>query len=154
MTDFSSFYPMIIQFAVDLVRMIIAVAFGVIILPWVKNNAIPWLKDKQLYGTIKQFVRAAEKLGDTGTIDKDAKLDYVLALLGKKGITATTDVRAMIESAVGDLDDEFARNMQRLINTLNEAGDAANIIYDDGSSTVSSDENEEPGEVPDEPIKE
>ena len=137
MENFSEFYPMIVDCAVGVAKVIIAIVFGVIIIPWVKKNAIPWLKDKQLYGVIQKFVRAAEKLGEAGTISKDAKLDYVIGLLNKRGVNVTADVRAMIESAVGDLDDEISHGMMSLVEALNTAGDIDNIVIDGGKATVS-----------------
>lgn len=137
MENISDFYPAMFQCAVSVVRMLIAIAFSVIIIPWVKKSAIPWLKEKHLYGIITKFVRAAEKLGESGTIDKSAKLDYVMALLAKRNITVDAEVRAMIESAVGDLDDEISQGMAALTEALNSAGEDVNIFYGDHTATVS-----------------
>ena len=136
MENFSEFYPMIVECVVGVAKVVIAIVFGVIIIPWVKKNAIPWLKDKQLYGVIQKFVRAAEKLGEAGTISKDAKLDYVIGLLCRRGIEVTADVRALIESAVGDLDDEVSHGMMSLVEALNTAGDIDNIVIEGGKATV------------------
>lgn len=150
MDNVSNLYPMITQCAMDILKIIITVIFSAIIIPWVKKSAIPWLQEKQLYSVIKQFVRAAEKLGENGTIAKEAKLDYVKALLTKRGVEVGPEVRAMIESAVGDLDDELAHNMQQLVNAINEAGGEAAVVYDEPDAP----EEEEPPEVPEDPIKE
>ena len=147
MENFSEFYPMIVECVVGVAKVVIAIVFGVIIIPWVKKNAIPWLKDKQLYGVIQKFVRAAEKLGEAGTISKDAKLDYVIGLLGRRGIEVTADVRALIESAVGDLDDEVSHGMMSLVEALNTAGDIDNIVIDGGKATVSVEAIPAEGEV-------
>lgn len=150
MDNVSNLYPMITQCAMDILKIIITAIFSVIIIPWVKKSAIPWLQEKHLYGLIKKFVRAAEKLGENGTIAKEAKLDYVTALLAKRGVNVGPEVRAMIESAVGDLDDEFAHNIQQLVNAINEAGGEAAVVYDGPAASV----DEEPPEVPEDPIKE
>lgn len=71
---------------------------------YIKTAIIPWLKDKQIYSTVKKFVQAAEKLGDVGTIDKAEKKAYVISLLESKGIKVTREIEALIESAVLELD--------------------------------------------------
>lgn len=114
MNETMSLYPMITECIVNLVKAGITVVFAMLVIPWLKNVAIPWLKDKRLYGMICKFVRAAEKLADTGAIDKQAKLDYVTGLLQHWGVEMTPEIRAMIESAVGDLDDEFLYNMANM----------------------------------------
>ena len=137
MTDITTFYPMITECVVNVIRAVIAIVFGVLIIPWIKNSAIPWLKEKQLYNTICKFVRAAEKLADGGIIDKKAKLDYVIGLLAHSGIRMTPEVRALIESAVGELDDEFANNLQNLADAITGAEHAEPIVVE---GTVSEDE--------------
>ena len=136
MENISAFYPVIFECAVNVAKLIIAIVFSVIILPWVKNSAIPWLKEKRLYGTIKKFVRAAEKLGESGIIDKKSKLDYVCGLLVKRGIKVDADVRALIESAVGDLDDEISHGMLSLIDALNSASEMEDIVIENGKVSV------------------
>lgn len=71
---------------------------------YIKTALIPWLKEKQLYSTVKKFVQAAEKLGSTGAIGKDKKKAYVVTLLESKGIEVTPEIDALIESAVQELD--------------------------------------------------
>ena len=71
---------------------------------YIKTAVIPWLKEKHLYDTVKKFVQAAEKLGDVGTIPKDRKKAYVIQLLEGKGIVVTSEIDALIESAVKELD--------------------------------------------------
>ena len=65
---------------------------------------VPWLKEKQLYSRICTFVRAAEKLGDVGSIPKKNKKSYVVELLEDRGVLVTPEVDAMIESAVEELE--------------------------------------------------
>ncbi len=149
MENIATYYPAIAECLVQVVRVIIMIIFGVLIIPWVKKNAIPWLKDKQLYTLICQFVRAAEKLGETGAITKEAKLDYVIGLLKRRGIEVTADVRAMIESAVGKLDDELTHGMMNLVDAIVNAEDIADMVADDDEipfdeEDVSDDDDEKP----------
>lgn len=74
------------------------------VLPRVSSTVIPWLKDKRLYETVCRLVHAAEKLAETGAIEKVNKKSYVIGLLEAKGVTVTPEVEAMIESAVFELD--------------------------------------------------
>ena len=136
MENISAFYPVIFECVVNVVKLIIAIVFSVVILPWVKKCAIPWLKEKRLYGIIKKFVRAAEKLGEAGLIDKKSKLDYVSGLLKKRGINVDAEVRALIESAVGDLDDEISHGMLSLIDALNSASEMEEIVIESGKVSV------------------
>lgn len=76
-------------------------------LPWLNDVVVPWLQERHLYNTICYFVQAAEKLANTGKIDKETKKSYVIKLLEGKGIKVTDSVDAMIESAVLDLDIAF-----------------------------------------------
>lgn len=89
---------------IRLVMAILSAAVTILLIPWLKNSAIPWLKDKRLYQLVKYFVMAAEKLASTGAFPKAAKRDYVVALLAKYGYEADAHVLAMIEAAVEELD--------------------------------------------------
>ena len=155
MENISEFYPMILDCAVKVVRLIIAIVFSTIVIPWVKKSAIPWLKEKHLYGIIQKFVRAAEKLADSEIISKESKLDYVVGLLVKRGIDVTPEVRAMIESAVGDLDDEIAHGMMSLVEAINNAGDMGEIVFENGKATIETPigGNEEAEESADPPVE-
>lgn len=62
---------------------------------------VPWLKEKQIYGTVVKCVNAAEKYAKTHNIDKK---QYVIELLESKGIVVSSFVDALIESAVQELD--------------------------------------------------
>ena len=65
---------------------------------------IPWLREQTTYATVKKLVQAAEKLACAGTITKDAKKQYVITLLERRGITVNEQINALIESAVEELD--------------------------------------------------
>lgn len=98
---------MIIELVALLLKIVIVACLGLMTkhaLPWMQEVAIPWLKERHLYNLICYFVRAAEKLADTGVIDKATKKEYVVNLLKQKGVDVTSEVDALIESAVLDLD--------------------------------------------------
>ena len=99
-----TFYADIASAILRLVLALVSTAVGVLVIPWLKSTAIPWLKEKRLYGIVKQYVRAAEKLAETGAIDRGMKKDYVVGLLGDKGFIVDDEVDAFIESAVKELD--------------------------------------------------
>jgi len=117
----NALYPLIMDGAISVIRIILYVVFAVLLIPWVKNFAIPWLKEKQLYGIVQRLVRAAEKMGDAGIISKEDKLNYVAGLLERYGVVVTPEVRALIESAVGTLDDEMAKNIAAVVKEFETA---------------------------------
>ena len=65
---------------------------------------IPWLKEQRVYSLIVKLVRAAEKLGESGMIEKESKKTYVIKLLVSKGYSVTPEIEAFIEAAVTELD--------------------------------------------------
>lgn len=110
------YYTDVITFVQKSISAVAMLAVTILLIPWLKSVAIPWLKEKRLYDTIKHFVRAAEKMGDTGAIPKGDKLAYVIKLLEGRGVKVTDEVRAMIESAVGDLDDMLSVIVDEFVN--------------------------------------
>lgn len=74
------------------------------LVPWIKKDLIPWLKEKRLYEIVRSFVLAAEKMAESGAIDKKKKKRFVIDCLTGKGITVTDDILALIECAVEELD--------------------------------------------------
>lgn len=82
--------------------------------PFIAGTVVPWLKEKRLYGIVKHFVEAAEKLSENNTINKK---EYVVHLLESKGIEITDEVEAYIESAVINLD----RTVSEMIDVITEA---------------------------------
>ena len=121
MENMNTLYPYLMNTIVDILKVAIFAAFSLVIIPWLRKSAIPWLKDKQLYGIVQKFVRAAEKMGEAGIISKEDKLNYVVGLLERHGVTITPEVRALIESAVGALDAEFAKNASVVIDEFDDA---------------------------------
>lgn len=65
---------------------------------------IPYLKKIGMYKIVQMTVRAAEKLGVTGAIEKADKKKYVIAALQKMGIKVTPTIEMMIEAAVKEMD--------------------------------------------------
>lgn len=100
----SDFAVLIANNLLEIVFAAIGVLFTTVVLPWVKNTAIPWLKEKHVYSLVQKFVKAAEKKAEAGTLAKPLKKDYVIGLLEAKGITVTNEVDAFIEAAVKELD--------------------------------------------------
>ena len=130
MEEMTNLYPMITECAVNVIKAVIAIVFSCLIIPWVKNTALPWLNEKHLCGKIAKLVRAAEKLADAGTISKAAKLDYVIGILVNCGIKVTPEVRAYIENAVGELDDEFSNNLAVLADAIVNYEDTVTVDTD------------------------
>ena len=65
---------------------------------------IPYLKQIGMYKVVQMAVRAAEKLGVTGAIEKSDKKKYVIAALEKMGVKVTPTIEMMIEAAVKEMD--------------------------------------------------
>lgn len=65
---------------------------------------IPYLKQIGMYKVVQMAVRAAEKLGVTGAIEKSDKKKYVIAALEKIGVKVTPTIEMMIEAAVKEMD--------------------------------------------------
>ncbi len=93
--------------ATGLLKVVIAaisVIVTAVVVPWLNNTVIPYLKEKRLYNIVCRFVQAAEKMSAGGALDKTAKRDYVVRLLMSKGIAVDDEISALIESAVEELD--------------------------------------------------
>lgn len=90
--------------ALKIVLAIISIIVSYYIIPSIKDDLIPFLKEKRIYSTVKKFVQAAEKLAESGVIQKIDKKKYVIDLLKENGITITPTLDAFIESAVEELD--------------------------------------------------
>ena len=88
----------------EIVATIISLIVARYVVPYVKTDLIPWLKERHLYNTIKNFVQAVEKLAESGVLEKTYKKQKVVELLENKGIIVDETVEAFIESAVKELD--------------------------------------------------
>lgn len=83
---------------------IFTMIFTYYVLPLIKNDIAPWLREKRIYEIIKKLVQAAEKMAESGAIEKVDKKATVIKLLKDRGIEVTTEIEALIESCVKDLD--------------------------------------------------
>ena len=94
----------ILPYVLEIILAIISIIIARYVIPFIKNDVIPWLKEKKLYSTVKKFVQAVEKLAESGAIDKKDKNEKVVEFLQSKGIVVDSTVKAFIESAVKELD--------------------------------------------------
>ena len=88
----------------EIIITIISLVVARYVIPYIKDDMIPWLKEKRLHNIITRFVQAAEKLAESGVIEKCDKKAKVIELLEKNGITVTETIDSFIESAVKELD--------------------------------------------------
>lgn len=88
----------------DIVIAVLSIVVSYYIIPCIKKDLVPWLKEKHLYHSVKNFVQAAEKLAEAGIIDKADKKQKVVELLEQNGVVVTDVVDAFIESCVKELD--------------------------------------------------
>lgn len=93
------------ELIIELVVKLAFALFGGIITIYV----VPWLKEKNLYNTVKKMVQAAEKWNSTHPIDKKA---WVVEQLTAKGVTVNPYVEALIESAVQELDTAITKGAE------------------------------------------
>ena len=97
-------YAQIALAAFRLVLTVITVVMGCIVLPWLRKDGIPWLKEHRLYALVSKFVFAAEKVYEYDVNASRDKYEYVISKLADKGVEITDEVRGYIESAVEELD--------------------------------------------------
>lgn len=88
----------------EIILAVISIIISYYIIPAIKEDLIPWLKEKRVYGTVKKFVQAAEKMANSGIIPKCDKKKEVVALLYESGIEVDEKIEAFIESACEELD--------------------------------------------------
>jgi hypothetical protein len=88
----------------EIVLTILSLVVAKYVIPYIKNDFIPWLKEKHIYSVVNKFVKAVEKLAETGAINKVDKKKKVIELLEGKGIAVDATVEAFIESCVKELD--------------------------------------------------
>jgi hypothetical protein len=101
---FETFMDSILANILEIISTIITMVVAFYVVPFIKSDLIPWLKEKRLYNTVESFVRAAEKLAESGMIEKCDKKNKVVELLKNKGIEVDDTVEAFIESCVKELD--------------------------------------------------
>ena len=88
----------------EIIATVITLLVSYYVLPAIKNDLVPWLKEKRIFSLVKKFVQASEKLAETGAIEKADKKQTVINLLENKGIEVTLEVEAFIEACVKQLD--------------------------------------------------
>lgn len=94
----------ILSNVLEIIATIISLVVAYYVIPYIKSDLIPWLKEKHLYNMVKSFVQAAEKLAESNVIPKSEKKQKVIELLENKGITVDATIDAFIESCVKELD--------------------------------------------------
>lgn len=97
-------YNAILPNILEIVKIIISLAFAYYVIPCIKNVLIPWLKEQHVYGIIRNFVQAVEKMAEAGIIEKTDKKQKVIELLARNGIVVNATIDAFIESCVKELD--------------------------------------------------
>lgn len=115
-------WDLILPNILEIILTVLSLVVARYVLPCIKNDLVPFIKEKHLYNTIKKFVQAAEKLAESGVITKVDKKAKVIELLEGKGIVVTETIDAFIESCVKELDiitstvrDEFTE--EKIMNT-------------------------------------
>lgn len=100
----SEIWNTILPNILEIVLTIISLVVSYYVIPSIKSDLIPWLKEKHIYSVVKNLVQAVEKMAETGAIDKTTKKAKVIELLQNKGITVNSTVETLIESCVKELD--------------------------------------------------
>lgn len=106
----------LLQNGVEIVVAIVGLVISYYVIPAIKNDLVPWLKEKHLYDIVYKGVLAAEKLANTGQIKKVDKKQYVINYLVGKGVSVTPEVRLLIESACTELDNIEAVAYEAIMN--------------------------------------
>lgn len=88
----------------EIILAVISIVVSYYIIPCIKDDLVPWLKENRIYNIVKKFVQAAEKLAESGVIEKCDKKQYVIDLLTGQGIEITAEIHSFIESCVKELD--------------------------------------------------
>lgn len=92
--------PNILEIIITIISLVVARY----VIPCIKNDLVPWLKEKHLHNIIKSFVQAVEKMSESGMIEKESKKQKVIELLEAKGIVVDETISMLIESCVKELD--------------------------------------------------
>jgi len=113
---------------VEMIKNIVAIATRAIlllILCFLAKIGLPLLEKFGLMWIVRIFVKAAEKQGETGAIDKAQKKQHVLHLLQLFGISKTPLIENMIEAAVAEIDAATPLYFDTINNYMNstEAAD-------------------------------
>lgn len=101
---FETIVDVVLYNLLEIIIAVISLVVSYYIIPCIKTDLVPWLKERHLYNIVRNFVQAAEKLAEAGVIDKGDKKKYVVNLLKNNGIEVNETVDAFIESCVKELD--------------------------------------------------
>lgn len=121
----NAFYTEISIGILQIVCALIGLAVSAVVVPWLKTSAIPWMREKQLYGLVQKFVQAAEKMAETGALDREKKKSYVVGLLEEKGYVVDDELEAFIESAVKELDMTVESGWEDIVEIFDDTEDEA-----------------------------
>ena len=94
----------LIENCLDIIIAIISIVVSYYIIPALRDDLIPFLQEKRLLVVVKNLVKAAEKMAESGVIEKGDKKEKVIELLNSKGINISDEVDALIEACVKELD--------------------------------------------------
>lgn len=119
-----AFYTEIAGGILQVVCALIGVLLTAVVVPWLKTSAIPWMKEKQLYGLVQKFVQAAEKLAETGVLERKDKKQYVVKLLEQSGYNVNMETEAFIESAVKELDMTMQTGWDEIVEVFEDEDEA------------------------------
>lgn len=95
-------------------------------------KVLPYIADQRQYKRIRQFVQAAEKLANAGKLPKDEKNEYVLQLMEDAGIPVNQITKALVESAVLELDNLNSGKEKYILQILEKVG----IPITDGTKSI------------------
>lgn len=132
-------YSELLSCVFKIILMALSIIVSTVVVPWLKNTAVPWMKEKRLYTICSRFVMAAEKMAESGEIEKYEKKDFVIAALENKGVAVTGEVISYIESAVKELDIAIHDSLKKMVDAFNEAGNEArshNVARENSVSAV------------------
>ena len=101
---FEEILKSILPNVLEIIITIISIIIARYVIPCIKEDLVPWLKEKRLHNIIKNFVQAVEKMAESGVITKESKKQKVIELLESKGIVVDETISMFIESAVKELD--------------------------------------------------
>lgn len=101
----------------EIIGTVISLICAYYIIPYIKEDLIPWLKEQRVYSIIKTFVQAVEKMAESGIIEKADKKQKVIELLARKGIVINATIEAFIESAVKELDIISSVVLEEIVET-------------------------------------
>lgn len=101
---FETIMNLIFENILEIIMSVISLTVAYYVIPYIKSDLIPWLKEKHIYGIVRSFVQAVEKMAESGAIEKIDKKTKVIELLKSKGIVVNGIIDAFIESCVKELD--------------------------------------------------